>query len=60
MAMTQHQLKDDEQAGISLAKGVEIIKTRFPKLEDGDLGDAWIDWIMAQRLMNEAETLIGS
>ncbi|HWW03011.1 MAG TPA: alpha/beta hydrolase-fold protein [Candidatus Acidoferrum sp.] len=60
LAMAQHQLKNDEQARISLAKGVEIIKTTFPKLEDGDLGDAWIDWIMAQSLMKEAETLVGS
>jgi hypothetical protein len=53
-------LKASEQARAALAKGIEVIKTRLPKLDDGDIGGGWLDWIVAQALMKEAEDLIGN
>lgn len=60
LAMTQHQLNQSEAARDTLVKGKDIVKTRLPKLDDGDLGEAWIDWIMAQTLLKEAESLVGT
>ena len=58
LAMTQHQLKRDEQARVALGKAAEIIEKNFAKPEDGDLGDAWNDWIITQTLLKEAQGLI--
>jgi len=30
----------------------------LPKLESGDLGDGWLDWIIAHALMREAQAMI--
>jgi len=53
-------LKASEQARAALAKGIEVVKSRLPKLEDGDIGEGWLDWIIAQTLMKEAGDLIGN
>jgi uncharacterized protein len=58
LAMAQHQLHQSEAARAALIKGRDVIENRMPKLGDGDLGDAWIDWIMAQSLLKEAESLL--
>jgi tetratricopeptide (TPR) repeat protein len=58
LAMAQHQLKHPAEAGAALAKGVEVIDTKLPKLESGDLGYDWGDWIIAHVLMREAKALI--
>jgi class 3 adenylate cyclase/tetratricopeptide (TPR) repeat protein/tRNA A-37 threonylcarbamoyl transferase component Bud32 len=59
LAMSQHQLGQIEQARASLANGAEI-EQKLPKLESGDLGDGWLDWIFAHALMREATAMIGS
>ncbi|MCX6924054.1 MAG: hypothetical protein NT154_12720, partial [Verrucomicrobia bacterium] len=59
LAMAQHRSKQEEEAGASLAKGVELAEQRLPKLESGDLGDGWLDWLIAHILLREAQGLIG-
>jgi hypothetical protein len=59
LAMSQNQLGQSAQARASLAKGAEI-EQKLPKLESGDLGAGWMDWIVAHALMTEAKALIES
>jgi hypothetical protein len=56
--MAQHCSKQADEANAALAKGVEIAESNLPKLDSGDLGDGWIDWIIAHALMREAKALI--
>jgi hypothetical protein len=56
--MAQWQLSHAEEARVALAKGAEIIAAQMPKLEGGDLGDSWNDWIIAHALLKEAKALI--
>ena len=60
MAMAQHRSRQPDQARAALAKGVEIAETKLPKLDSGDLGDDWLDWIIAHALMSEAKALLGT
>ena len=41
-----------------MAKGVEPVNTKLPKLENGTLGDDWVDWLIAHILLREAQTLM--
>jgi tetratricopeptide (TPR) repeat protein len=59
LAMSQNHLGQSAQARASLAKGGEI-EQKLPKLESGDLGAGWMDWIIAHALMTEATALIES
>src|SRR5207244_10161440 len=47
LAIARHQLKQTDEAQATLAKGLEVADTRLPKLDSGDLGGAWLDWIIA-------------
>ncbi len=58
LAVAHHQLKQIAEARAALAKGVEIDQTKLPKLDSGDLGEAWAEWIIAHALMREAKALI--
>ncbi len=58
LAMAHSQLKQIDEARSALARGAEIEQTKLPKLDSGDLGGGWVDWIIAHTLMNEARTLI--
>ena len=60
LAMAQYQSKQMDQARAALDKGVEIAGTKLPKLDSGDFGGGWLDWIIAQALMSEAKALIGT
>jgi WD40 repeat protein len=59
LAMSQHHLRQIEQARASLAKGSQI-EQKLPKLESGHLGEHWMDWIIAHALMREAKAMIGT
>jgi tetratricopeptide (TPR) repeat protein len=59
LAMAQCQLKRLSDARDSLSKGSEIARDNLPTLESGDIGEGWIDWLIAQALMREAKALIG-
>jgi hypothetical protein len=50
--------KQTEEACVALAKGVELAEKRLPKLDSGDLGYGWLDWLIGHILMREAQALI--
>ena len=58
VAMAQCRSKQAAEARATLAKGVEIADSKMPKLESGDIGGDWVDWIIAHALMREAKALI--
>jgi Flp pilus assembly protein TadD len=58
LAMSQYQQKQTEEAYATLAKGIRIADKKSPTLESGNLGDGWVDWIIARALMAEARALI--
>ena len=58
LAMAHYQLKQTDEARATFAKGLEIVNANLPKLESGDIGGGWIDWIIAHALMREAKELI--
>ena len=57
LAMSQHQLQQIDQARASFAKGTEV-EHKLPKLKSGDLGEHWMDWIIAHAIMREAKAMI--
>ena len=58
LAMAQLQLQQTNAARATLAKAVEIEETKLPRLDSGDLGGGWRDWIIAHALLNEARALV--
>ncbi|HOB97673.1 MAG TPA: tetratricopeptide repeat protein [Verrucomicrobiota bacterium] len=58
LAMAQYRLQQTDEARAALAKGVEIERTKLAKLESGNLGGGWLEWIIAHALMREAQALI--
>ena len=54
LAMAQHQLRQADQAGTILAKGLKIAEVRVARLD----GRQWNDQMSAHLLMREARTLI--
>ena len=58
LAMSNYQLRQLDQARAALRRGLEIADTKLAKLESGDLGQNWPDWILAHVLMREAKALI--
>jgi hypothetical protein len=59
IAIAQHGLHNPIEARAAFARGMEIIETKLPKLESGDISEYWYDWIVAHALMREARALIG-
>ena len=60
LAMARYQSRQPDQARAGLAKGVEIAETKLPKVDSGDFGDDWLDWIIAHALMSEAKAVLGT
>ena len=58
LAMANYQLHQLDEARAVLARGLEFANKKLPKLESGDLGSYWGDWIFAHVLMREAKALI--
>ncbi len=58
LAMAHWQLKQPDQAGAALAEALKLEVTTLPKVESGDLGTGWQDWIISHALMAEAKALI--
>jgi len=58
LAMAQYQLNQLDQARASLAEGFGIADKHLPKLESGDLGGSWHDWLIAHILVSEAKALV--
>jgi hypothetical protein len=58
LAMSHHQMNQADEARSALAKGGEIARVSLSKLETGDIGTYWFDWIIVQALEREAKALI--
>jgi len=58
LAMAEHQLHHPEAAQSALRNGAKIIDQDLPKLENGDIGGYWVDWVFANALQREARALI--
>jgi serine/threonine protein kinase len=58
LAMAQQQLQQTDNARATLAQGAQIMETKMPKLESGDLGPEWSQWLTARVLMREAAALV--
>jgi Flp pilus assembly protein TadD len=59
LAMAQYRCNQAELASVAFGKGVEIAESKLPKLESHDLGEAWVDWLIAHALMCEGRALMG-
>jgi serine/threonine protein kinase/tetratricopeptide (TPR) repeat protein len=57
-AMAYQQLHRPDEAKGSLAKADEIIRTRCPQEDAGDVGREWQDWLVVQILRREAVQLM--
>jgi hypothetical protein len=60
LAMAQYRCKQAGEANAALAKGIEIGERKLPNLGNADLGEDWVDWIIAHALVAEAKSLIDS
>jgi len=58
LAMTKYQMNQMDEARAALAKGLAIEEKQLPQLDSGDLGNNWLDWIIAHALLKEATGLI--
>jgi hypothetical protein len=56
--MGYHQLKQEDKARATFVKGKDIADKQLPKLGSRRFETSWLDWIIAQALMNEARTLV--
>ncbi|HOX60283.1 MAG TPA: hypothetical protein PLC99_25685, partial [Verrucomicrobiota bacterium] len=54
----RQELKQPDEARNSLAQAAQIFETNLPKLESGDLGENWPEWLSARILLREADSLI--
>ena len=58
LAMARYQLKQTDLACAALARGLEIAQEKLPTIQSGDVGEHWVEWIIARTLMREAKALI--
>jgi tetratricopeptide (TPR) repeat protein len=57
-SMAHHRLNQAGEAREALSKATELAGAKLPRLDSGDLGPDWQDWIIAQTLLREAKALI--
>jgi eukaryotic-like serine/threonine-protein kinase len=58
LAMAQHRLGKPQEASQAFAEGTRIgLGTISPRLAE-DLGQGWVDWLIASALMREAKNLL--
>jgi hypothetical protein len=58
LAMSKQHLNQSREAQAALKKSADVAQAQLPKLEDGDLGRDWRDWIIAHALQSEAKQMI--
>jgi tetratricopeptide (TPR) repeat protein len=56
-AMAHACLGQTNAAIASLSQGTEVVETRLPRIENGLLGDGWIDWVIAHTFRRESRSL---
>jgi tetratricopeptide (TPR) repeat protein len=59
LAMACSAQGQPDAARKALAQASALAETTLPRLESGDLGDRWSDWLIAQILLREASSVIG-
>jgi len=57
LAMAQCQQNEAQEARATLAQGTDMAK-KLTNLDSSDIGSGWRDWIIAQALIKEGDTLI--
>jgi hypothetical protein len=57
--MAQQQLHQTAEARATLARTVQLITERFPKLDRGGLDALFHDWLFDHILLREAKALLG-
>jgi tetratricopeptide (TPR) repeat protein len=57
-AMADAKLGHNDEAQRDLERGLNIVQTRLPKLDGGDLGDRWFDTLMSYIIMREASQTV--
>ena len=57
-AMAQQQLKRPDEPRKTLAEAVELAQAKLPRLESGDLGEDWPEWLIAHILLREAKLVL--
>ena len=60
LALALHRLNQAGEAREALSKATELARSKLPRLDSGDLGPDWHDWIIAQILLREAKGLVGT
>lgn len=58
LAMAQNKQNQPDEARASLSKAIEALDIKMPKLDSGDLGGGWNDWIISHALFREAKGAI--
>ncbi|HTA31651.1 MAG TPA: serine/threonine-protein kinase [Candidatus Cybelea sp.] len=58
-AMAHFQLHESDEAKRQLQRGLEIVRTKVPKLDSGDLTVSWYDISVTYLLMREANETVG-
>ena len=43
-----------------MVRATQVLETKLPKLESGDLGENWPEWLIARILLREARELVES
>jgi beta-lactamase regulating signal transducer with metallopeptidase domain len=58
-AMAHQQVKETEQARAALDQGHEVVRTKLPGMDAGNLGPDWMNILMTDKLMSEADKTMG-
>jgi tetratricopeptide (TPR) repeat protein len=58
LALALHRLNRAGEAREALSKATELAGAKLPRLDSGDLGPNWHNWIIAHTLLREAKALI--
>ncbi len=58
LAMVQYQLRQPEDARVTLSKGLDLARTKLPKLARGNLDPDWNEVMTSRTLIKEARELI--
>jgi Tfp pilus assembly protein PilF len=57
LAMSEQMLHHDKAAQVAYAKGTKLARRRLRDENSGDIESGWTDWILAHRLMREAQAM---
>jgi len=58
LAMSNYRLGQLDKARVALERGLDIAEAKLEKIESGDFGQYWVNWVYAHVLMREATALM--